>query len=122
MAQSSVEAERLISAIEKLVRHVSGLQRDVQRLALRFRYVDPEESQSLNLPPWSEFVGSRLRGEKITLVGLAEVVRQSDWQLQSTERAIGFIEHKIIQAENGNETPNWRSWLLSADDRLEHDE
>jgi hypothetical protein len=122
VAQSSVEAERLISAIEKLVRHVSGLQRDVQRLALRFRYVDPEESQSLNLPPWSDSVGSRLRGEKITLVGLAEVVRQSDWQLQSTERAIGFIEHKIIQAENGNETPNWRSWLLSADDRLEHDE
>jgi hypothetical protein len=119
MTQSAADAERLISAIEKLVRHVSGLQRDVQRLSLRFRCVDPDASQSLNSPPWDGFVSSRLRGEKVTLLGLAEVIRQSDWQLQSTERAIGFIEHKIIQAESGNETPNWRSWLLDADDRLE---
>lgn len=105
------DATTLIAELERLCRHVAALQRDVQVLGGRIIPFEDENLSKAGAPPWNEYASLTVRGEGLTMAGLAKIVRQADWQLKHAEQDIGYIRSKIVEAESGNMTSDWRDWL-----------
>lgn len=109
---------RLLAEVEKLCRHVAGLQRDVQALGQRLVPLADGERPRFDAPPapWESDAFIRLKPDKATMADLSRVVSQADCQLQSAELDIGYIRSKVDEAMGGDNAVEWRWAAVLKDD------
>lgn len=113
-AQQPTSAD-ILSALERLVRHVEGLQRDVRLFAGRI--VPFEDEKALDEPsPWLDEAIEWMKPNRfrkgLSAKDVYEAVIAIDRQLQGAERDVGYVKAQVEAiAKDAYLQADWKDWL-----------